>query len=144
MDLQNISSRPNKSARLGKARKDGWFSKRIITPECPKHSGLGIHSFIICPDSHHRFLFPSPPRIPESPKKTPKAVKFGIGSFTSLFGSKEGRELQAIAKKYHWPLLLGCYCVVFGQACHETSGIFCRNHVNMLVWGGGRKGKLSF
>jgi len=36
--------------------------------------------------------------------RLPEAVKFGIGSFTSLFGSKEGRELQAIAKKYHWPL----------------------------------------
>ena len=142
MDLQNISSRPNKSARLGNARKDGCFSKRIITPECPKHSGLGIHSFIICPDSHHRFLFPSPPESPNIRKKL-QAVKFGIGSFTSLFGSKEGRELQAIAKKYHWPLLLGG-CVVFGQTCHGTSGIFCRNHVNMLVWGRGRKGKLSF
>jgi len=36
--------------------------------------------------------------------RLPEGVKFGIGSFTSLFGSKEGRELQAIAKKYHWPL----------------------------------------
>lgn len=138
--MQNISSRPNKSARLGKARKDGWFSKRIITPECPKHSGLGIRSFIICPDSHHRFLFPSPPESPNIRKKL-QAVKFGIGSFTSLFGSKEGRELQAIAKKYHWPLLLGWFCVVVWRRGNIRCAFF-GERISKMGWE--RKGKFIF
>ena len=36
-----------------------------------------------------------------------QAVKFGIGSFPTLFGTQDGRDMQAIAKRLHWPLPLG-------------------------------------
>lgn len=36
--------------------------------------------------------------------RLPEAVKFGIGSFPTLFGTQDGRDMQAIAKRLHWPL----------------------------------------
>ncbi|CAK9070831.1 unnamed protein product [Durusdinium trenchii] len=34
----------------------------------------------------------------------PAAVKLGIGSFATLFGTEEGRQLQTMALRYKWPL----------------------------------------
>ena len=34
----------------------------------------------------------------------PEAVKFGIGSFASLFGTEKGQELQQMALRFQWPL----------------------------------------
>ena len=117
-----------------------YFSDGLKTPTRfrfrslkTRNSNLDLYPTFISPTS----LF-SPQKIKN---RTPKAVKFGIGSFTSLFGSQEGRELQAIAKKYHWPLLLGG----FGCCCLEEGNIRCAffcERISKMGWE--RKGKFIF
>lgn len=143
MDLQNISSRPNKSARLGKARKDGWFSKRIITPECPKHSGLGIHSFIICPDSHHRFLFPYPPRIPEYPQiGLQRRWNLALAASQACSDPKKGENYRPL-RRNTTGLCCSVGTVLFKRRGNIRCAFFLWNHrISKMGWE--RKGKFIF
>lgn len=142
MDLQNISSRPNKSARLGKARKDGWFSKRIITPECPKHSGLGIHSFIICPDSHHRFLFPSPPRIPEYPQiGLQRRWNLALAASQACSDPKKGENYRPLRRNTTG---LCCSVVVLFLDKHVTGPVGFSVVTMSICWFGGGEGRGSY